>query len=360
MPKRPRLLDWRSGGWVVALALMIVGVLVGWRVLPLIGQSSRAIGDGTDPESYGFDLSSLSVPRTGLAAAGFPRDGLPAMTDPVTMPGSDVAAYNEEHRGKYLVSTDRVIGVELNGEARAYPIRVLNWHEVVNDTLGGVPIAVAYHPLCDSVVVFDRRIGERVVQFGVSGLLHNSNHLLYDRSSEPESPSLWSPLLARAVSGPAAVRGERLRPLPVSLARWATWLEHRPDTDVPRPADDRFKRYGREPYGNYYATGELRYPVVPPPPEGGWPPMDRLAIVLDGKTARVQRLGSASGLSGPPAPPQDDPPLRFDLTVDPPSALVDPDSESRVIFALWFAWHAIRDELLDTAPASEGSAAGAS
>ena len=115
--------------------------------------------------------------------------------------------------GRFLVPGDLVIGLSLHGEARAYPLEILALHEVCNDTLGGEPILVTYQPLCDSAVVFERRVDGHTREFGVSGLLYNSNLLMYDRHPEqPQDESLWSQLQFRALAGPAAAQHATLRP----------------------------------------------------------------------------------------------------------------------------------------------------
>lgn len=131
--------------------------------------------------SPSFDLRNAIIPKNEIRSGGPPKDGIPALTNPAVIRAQDAA---------YLNAADRVAGVAIGEEARAYPLKILNYHEVVNDKLGGVPIAVTYCPLCDSVVVFDRRTEAGVREFGVSGLLYNSNVLMYDRSGRPES--LWS------------------------------------------------------------------------------------------------------------------------------------------------------------------------
>ena len=275
-----------------------------------------------------------------VVAAGFPKNGVPTLEAPAMMRGSDVVAFNEEHRGKYLVSEDRVVGVTLGGAARAYPLRVLNWHEVVNDTLGGVPIAVTYHPLCDSAVVFDRRVGDEVLEFGVSGLLYNSNHLLFDRRTVGREESLWGQLLARAVAGPAAETGRRLRVLPSSVVPWRRWLERHPDTEVVAPDPQLLKRYQRDPYGNYLMTGELRFPVDPLPPQGSWAPMAPVVVLEADGQREVYALDEC--LATHPAGEACD--ARGWLTVYPgerhSGALVDAPPEAGAFHSLWFAWYA--------------------
>jgi hypothetical protein len=342
--ERSRVLDWRSGGWLLLLMAVLVLAVVGWRVLPLLSTSSRAIGDGLHVESYGFSMAGLNVPRELVVAAGFPKDGMPALIGPGAMPGSGVVPLNESRRGKYLVTSDRVVGVILGGQARAYPVRLLNWHEVINDTLGGIPIAVTYHPLCDSVVVFDRRVGGETLEFGVSGLLFNSNQLLFDRRVEPTTESLWSQLLGRAVAGPAAEAGRTLDVLPSSVARWDRWLELYPETTVIDPDPDLVKRYERNPYGNYYLTGQPRFPVEPLPPEGEGKLMRPIVVVEteDDRWAYALPLDSASaGAWSEPLPG-----VRFLADTDGVTStfVVEAEPGTRVYHSLWFAWYAHRPQ----------------
>jgi hypothetical protein len=336
------MLDLRSGGWLVLLAVALVALLIWWMVVPVLRSSSKAVGDGRNVASYGFDLSSFDLPRGQLVSAGFPKDGMPSLDDPAVMPGDEVAELNEKHRGKYLVSDDRVIGVAVAGEARAYPLRVLNWHEVVNDTLGGVPIAVTYHPLCDSVVVFDRRVGEEVLELGVSGLLWNSNLLMFDRRAGGKRESLWSQLLARAVAGPAAGGGRatRLRVLPSSVAHWGDWRERHPGTTVVAPDPDLLKRYQRDPYGNYLMTGQLRFPVEPMPPGDPAELMTPVVVLESGHGPRLYRLKECATGGAEQGYCDDERRVRVTRGEKSYSVLVDAPPDVGVYHALWFAWWA--------------------
>jgi hypothetical protein len=174
-----------------------------------------ALPAGAEPRrENGFLLDSQRIDVAEIQAGGPERDAIPALTDPVHVPAADSPWDSDEV----------VIGVALGGEARAYPLSILVWHELVNDRLGGVPILVSYCPLCGTGVVFDRRGPHGVRSFGVSGLLYRSDQLLYDRESE----SLWSQISAEAVI--TAETGHR-------------------------------RLYGTWPYGDYAQSERLLYPV---------------------------------------------------------------------------------------------------
>lgn len=207
-------------------------------------------------ELNGFDLSFVLVPRDQILRGGPPRDGIPALTRPEAIPAREAT---------YLRPDDVVVGVELEGEARAYPLRILVWHEVANDVLGGTPIAVTYCPLCNSVMVFDRRVDGRTLEFGVSGLLYQSNVLLYDRRSSGGTESLWNQIQMRAVAGPAARAGHALALLPSTMTRWSEWRARHPGTTVLSARTGFGRDYADSPYGAYFATDELMFPVEKKP-----------------------------------------------------------------------------------------------
>ncbi|WP_373509099.1 DUF3179 domain-containing (seleno)protein [Thiocapsa sp.] len=143
-----------------------------------------------------FDLSGGLAPPDEIHVGGPPRDGIPALTDPAFVPAA---------QADFLAPDDRILGLTPGGEARAYPIAILNRHEIVNDGIGGRAVAVTYCPLCGTGVAFDALHTGRRVEFGVSGLLYNSDVLLYDRQTE----SLWSQIAKQAVTGP--MKGQRKR-----------------------------------------------------------------------------------------------------------------------------------------------------
>ena len=160
-----------------------------------------------------------------------PRDAIPAIVDPVFGPdwdGVEIELEGGTYRPR-LGADDRVIGVRSGDVARAYPLSVLSWHEVVNDVVDGAPLLVTYCPLCRSAVVAERTVRGWSTVFGVSGYLWRENLVLYDRRTD----SLWSQLLATAIRGPET--GTPLELRPASLTTWGRWRENQPDAEVLLP-----------------------------------------------------------------------------------------------------------------------------
>ena len=247
--------DGASTGRVPLLATIMLGLFGGGAVLAwgLAGLlRGDPIGDGSDPESYGVDLSNAIVDRESIVSTGSARDFLPIYDIPERIPGSEVAGVNAGNSRKWqkdVVSGDRVLGVNINGEQIAYPLFIVDAHEVVMDEVGGVPIVIARSPLVDEAMVFDRRLdGDGLTGFGVSGLLTDLALLMYDSGSE--SPSLWSGRDGRVVAGPRI--GDRLKPIPgVSVATWRDWLGQHPDTWVALRDSASMRRYRRIDYRRY-------------------------------------------------------------------------------------------------------------
>ena len=261
----------RGGGWILLAFVAITCGFLAWAMSGVF-TGDRPTGSGNDPAAYGFTLDPLHADRGVLVGSGSPRDFLPSLDAPAVMRGADMLRWNEEHRTRYVVSNDRVAGVVVNGEARAYPLDVLNAHEVINDTLGGVPIAVSYSPLTDSLVVFDRRIDGAERTFHVSGLLYNSNLVMYDRtagadgsatpSASTAGASLWSQLGMRAIAGPAAAHDAQLIPLPdANITSWRMWTAVWPDTTVIMGDPAQANRYKEFSYARYYLSPRVDYPV---------------------------------------------------------------------------------------------------
>lgn len=195
----------------------------------------------------GFALDDALIPVDEIKKGGPPRDGIPSLDDPEFVVADDAA---------YLEGRDRVLGISINGVARAYPIRILNYHEIVNDVVGGTAVAITYCPLCGTGAAFDATFNDRGYEFGVSGLLYNSDVLMYDRNTG----SLWSQLMLQAVTGP--MKGTRLQQLPLSHTSWEDWLERHPETQVLSNKTGYSRNYKVDPYPNYGKSGKLYFPVA--------------------------------------------------------------------------------------------------
>ena len=195
---------------------------------------------------FSDDIQTL-IPL-GEIYPGAPIDGIPALTRPKRIPAAEA---------DYLNENSPVLGVEIDGDARAYPINILNWHEIVNDYFGNLPVSVTYCPLCGTGIAFDARVQGRAVRFGVSGLLHNSDLLMYNRGVG--QPSLWQQALGKAVAGPLA--GTQLKLLPVTRSAWGDWKAKHPQTTVLSLETAYERDYSRNPYEDYEADDALYFPV---------------------------------------------------------------------------------------------------
>ncbi|HVX84342.1 MAG TPA: DUF3179 domain-containing (seleno)protein [Phycisphaerae bacterium] len=262
----PRLFTFSSAGWVILLSAFFSLVAAAIVLYPVFTTGfHQSVGDGHNVDTYGFDLSNLTIPRSALVASGWPKDMVHAI--PESLVETDTPAEIEMiHRNEHLnfiVPDDRVIGLTINGETRAYPVHVLNVHEIINDTLGGVPIAVTWAPLCDSAVVFDRRVdgaGAPAVEFGVSGLLVDSDLVAFDRRGHAADESLWPQLALQAVSGPLA--GKPMKLIAYEMKTWKEWTSEHPETRVVIGLRTHKTEYTYEPYAGYLANDELKFPVT--------------------------------------------------------------------------------------------------
>jgi hypothetical protein len=204
-------------------------------------------------------------------------DGIPALDNPA-MIGADEA--------DYLDPGEPVFGISLRGDNRAYPLRILDWHEMVNDTVGGVPVSLAYCTLCGAGVAFDGRGPDGAVYtFGTSGFLYRSNKLMYDRKTH----TLWNQLTGRPVLGDLVGKDLALRVLPLVVTTWERWREEHPDTLVLSLDTGFDRRYEpAAPYGDYFSSDETMFPV--------WkksdilPPKSRVFALRVGGTAKAYPL----------------------------------------------------------------------
>lgn len=195
-----------------------------------------------DPNFWKFEWPNTDFENTSvdnwveILSGGPPKDGIPALSDPAFI------AVEDEGR---ITPREPVITLEIAGEVpRAYPVRYLMWHEIVNDTVGGIPVAVTFCPLCNSGITFDRRASDQVLTFGVSGKLRNSDMIMYDRQTE----SWWQQAIGEAIVG--ELTGTELQSLPSWMESWAEFSARNPQGLVmDQPA--RRHNYGANPYVRY-------------------------------------------------------------------------------------------------------------
>ena len=232
-----------------------------------------------EPLRNGFDLAGALVPVEEILQGGPPKDGIPAIDRPAFVGARDATD---------LRPGDMVLGVFRNGIAKAYPIRILNWHEVVNDRFGAEGVVITFCPLCGSGVAFESRAGNRALRFGVSGLLYNSDVLLYDR----ETQSLWSQIKALAVAGP--LKGGSLTAVPVLHTTWADWRARYGDSLVLSQKTGYSRDYDGNPYAGYEKSPDLMFPVRFRA-EGFHPKERVLGIALEGKAKAYPFVELAKG-----------------------------------------------------------------
>ena len=187
-----------------------------------------------------------------IAWGGVRKDGIPALTNP-----KFVSAKN----ANYLTDNEAVFGIEINGDIRAYPYRMMDWHEMFNDVIGGIPVSLAYCTLCGSGILYDTRVEgrDKPFVFGSSGFLYRSNKLMYDQ----ETHSLWNQFTGRPVVGELTGSGIELNILPVVTTTWGKWREQHPDTKVLSLDTGYTRDYSPgKPYGEYFASEELMFPAL--------------------------------------------------------------------------------------------------
>ncbi len=225
-----------------ALRLALAAVTLLTALLPTVAQARSP-----QPATFynGFDVSDSLIPLNTIDHGGPGRDGIPALDHPKFISGAA--------RDNVLAAADRVMGVHYNGVAKAYPIRILDHHEVVNDRYGDVSLSITFCPLCGSGMVFYAGSGDTTMNFGVSGLLYNSDVLLYDSATQ----SLWSQLMKTAVTGP--LKGETLNQVPAQYTSWGHWREQYPDSLL-LSTDTGFERdYSGELYSGYRQLPSVRF-----------------------------------------------------------------------------------------------------
>jgi len=216
-------------------------------LLAAVANAQRSYDVDILSQTFGFDDSTeKSVDLADLHQGCPARDCIPSIDHPKYLSVDEATDVADE---------ELVITLSYNGEYRAYPSRILDHHEIVNDTIGGDPLAITWCPLCGSAVGIRRTVAGEVTEFGVSGVLYNSDLVLYDRATN----TLWDQIEAKGIVG--TMTGERLEMVPVSMSRWAKWRDKHPDTLILSTETGFDYDYTADRFGEYRESTRLFMPV---------------------------------------------------------------------------------------------------
>jgi hypothetical protein len=225
-----------------------------------------------DARFRGWHTNTLkrSIDLNEIVSGGPPKDGIPAIDSPKFVPVSDARSW--------LRDQEPVIALEVEGEARAYPLQILIWHEIVNDEINAIPVAVTFCPLCYSALAFDRRLDGQTLRFAVSGLLRHSDMLMYDRETE----SLWQQFIGEAIVGD--LTGKKLQQLPAQIVGFAQFVEGHPKGRVLSRETGHRRDYGKNPYVGYDDINATPF-LYRGRRDDRLPPMEKVvAVEIDGKS----------------------------------------------------------------------------
>lgn len=299
------------------VALLVAGVGIGAALAIATPQARGGFN--------GFDVSSATIPVSKILSGGPGRDGIPSIDKP---------KFVRPSAANFMLPDDFVVSVTVGERTRAYPLRVLVWHEIVNDELAGQPIAVTYCPLCGTAMVFNRQVGDRTFSFGVSGLLYNSDVLMYDRQTD----SLWSQLAMKAVSGPQV--NTELEWLVSEHLTWAAWRAKYPSGEVLSTQTGAQHNYSGSAYASYEQSPDTMFPVATyrnELPKKDWV----IGVIVDG----VARAYPLRHLPGNQTVMDEVHIAALEITFDPVSqqAVVRRKENGAVLPCVkvyWFAWQA--------------------
>ncbi len=194
------------------------------------------------------DFTGAKVKQEDLLQGCHGKDCIPAISNPT---------FDKVSETTWLADEDIVLTISYKGVDRAYPQKIMNWHEIINETITGYPIAITFCPLCGSAVAFERKVDGVITELGVSGKLHNSDLVMYDRYEG----NLWQQITGEALVGPAARRNEKLKPILLGTTTWAQWKNDHPNGEVLSRDTGHNRNYDQYPYGTYEENDELYFGV---------------------------------------------------------------------------------------------------
>lgn len=273
-----------------------------------------------------FDTSNLQMPQERFHSGGVPKDGIPALTEPGAIDAADILG---------LGDNARVIGVTVNGASRAYPIALLNRHEIVNDTLGSKPIAVTYCPLCDSASVLEREHEGKIRTFGVSGMLINSNVVMYDRTDD----TFWSQVAMKGLSGERG--GKSLKNVTDwQITSFGEWKNENPEGTVIGHDPE---RYTSNPYSRrgYFTTDNIWFNFEPK--DDRFPNKLRVIGVQIGDMSKAYPLSAIAAEGGEIMDSIGEGEIRIASDGEKFRIIEVPDN-ANLIHTYWFAWYAFHPQ----------------
>lgn len=257
---------YRNRGMTFALLLLFV-LLLFWR-----GASCATLSSSEWPKT---DFTKRVVDESEILSGGPPRDGIPSIDNPHFVSQAMAAIW--------LHPQEPVIAVTVGSETKAYPLQILIWHEIVNDTIDGIPVTVTFCPLCNAAIAFDRRFDGEILDFGTSGRLRKSDLIMYDRQSE----SWWQQFTGRALIGRYA--GQHLTKLPADVVAFSDFQAAFPESLVLSRNTGHIRQYGRNPYHGYDNINQSPF-LFDGQPDPRLPPMERVLAVTVSKTTRLYPL----------------------------------------------------------------------
>ena len=287
--------------------------------------------------SNGFNLDNASIPIAEIFSGGPPKDGIPAINHPKFVSIKDAT---------FLHNEDRIIGVIINNVARGYPIKILNHHELVNDRIGDQSFTVSYCPLCGTGMVFTTNFGANengnARIFGVSGLLYNSDVLLYDRSTL----SLWSQIMKEAISG--KLKGQKLTQIPALHTNLAEWKEKHPESEILSIDTGFHRNYNRSAYQGYERSRQIWFEVSQKAPQNYHPKEQVMGVEVNGmfkaypfiELSKQGKTSFTDELNG----------LKINIQWNESSRSASVQSDKGITLnstvAYWFAWFTFHPETL--------------
>ncbi len=279
--------------------------------------------------SEDFDFSKHSVPLNQILSGGPPKDGIPALLKPIFIKAAQAGFLNEQ---------DRILGLVDGGEAKAYPVKILNWHEIVNDTLAGKPVVVTYCPLCGTGIGFRPVVNGRSLTFGVSGLLYQSDMVMYDHQSQ----SLWSQISMKAIAGP--MTGAKLTHIFLEHTTWGEWRRAHPHSEVLSTKTGFVRDYNRDPYLGYAQRRDLMFPIEHT--DSRFHPKEWVLGLEVNDKFKAYPFSEMKKVKGLVHDQLDGQPVKIRLNVEAKSAVAMDDTGKPLpsVMAFWFAWHTFHPE----------------